>query len=100
MPHAGRELVFEGLLSHPSFVETSSMKLCPYCSAEMGDAGAVCPHCGRDWNSGPSTVPPVQPVESPRTSSDETWRLWGLVAIILVLAPFAYCAVMVQRVMH
>jgi len=34
------------------------VKLCPYCQKEMERAAVVCPHCGRDWKSGVSSLSP------------------------------------------
>ncbi len=73
------------------------MKLCPYCALEVDGAATVCPHCGRDRKTGVSHALPVQPVQP---APSNAWRFWGVVAILLVVAYFAYCAVMVQKVMH
>ena len=72
------------------------MKLCPYCALEMDGAATVCPHCGRDRKTGVSHALPVRPVQPAPTNN----RLWAVVAIVLIAAYFAYCAVMVQKVMH
>ena len=74
------------------------MKLCRYCALEMDAHVTVCPHCGRDRKTGATHGVPVQP-DQPATASN-AWRWWGALAILLLLAYFGYCAVMVQRVMH
>lgn len=79
------------------FGETSSVKLCRYCALEMDKTALVCPHCRRHRKTG-AFVAPGQPIEPVRPR--EAWRFWGWVVILLVVAYFAYCYVMVQRVMH
>jgi hypothetical protein len=60
-------------ISH-HFIETSPMKLCPFCSGEMGYTVSICPHCGRDWLSGVSHGVPVQPVQRATHSNSGSGR--------------------------
>lgn len=72
------------------------MKLCPYCSGEMGDAAVVCQHCGRHWKTGAGHR------QDSKTGGGHgqgtTGPLWPWVILFAALG-LGYC-VMIQRVMH
>jgi len=85
-----------------------AQKLCRYCALEMDRAATVCPHCHRDRKTGfvrvPSgdAIPPLPAGETVPSAPpmSTSLRVFGYFLIVLVLIYFAYCSVMVQRVMH
>jgi rRNA maturation protein Nop10 len=69
-------------ISH-HFIETSPMKVCPFCFGEMRYTVSICPHCGRDWLTGVSHGVPIQPVQRARPSNNRSGRSWERPALIL-----------------
>lgn len=73
------------------------MKVCPFCSGEMGYTVSICPHCGRDWLSGvPHGVPgqPLQRAQRATPSNSRSGRSWERPALILFFL-LLYCLGMV-----